>query len=198
MKKDNKIYLIYFNRIYFSTIIMHIWHMESYICGDKRLPHHVYPPKMHTPDQLQALTGVIHYKVDLDDTVAMKKRISRVKNDRGVISSDIITINEHLADLSLKLEEFFEPVVKKEDAIYLLMDGSAYYDIEVDEDDWIRIELERGDMIVIPSGRPHRYTLTPLVSYLKALELDVRPLIIAVPIKIGTKLLSIEQMLLLY
>ncbi|VDD95594.1 unnamed protein product [Enterobius vermicularis] len=146
---------------------MQIWHMEPYPCGDRRLPHHVFPPKTYTPDQLQTLTGVVHYKVDMDDTVAMKKRLSRVRIERDVTTSDIITINEHLADLSQKLEEFFEPVTKKEDAIFLLMEGGAYYDIELKEDDWIRIHLERGDLIVIPAGRTHRYTLTPTVRFVK-------------------------------
>uniref|UniRef100_A0A0R3RNG7 Homogentisate 1,2-dioxygenase n=1 Tax=Elaeophora elaphi TaxID=1147741 RepID=A0A0R3RNG7_9BILA len=41
------------------------------------------------------------------------------------------------------------------------MDGSSYYDIEVAEDDWIRINLERGDLIIIPPGLTYRFTLTP-------------------------------------
>ena len=47
------------------------------------------------------------------------------------------------------------------------MEGGAYYDIELKEDDWIRIHLERGDLIVIPAGRTHRYTLTPTVRFVK-------------------------------
>ena len=39
----------------------------------------------------------------MDDTVAMKKRLSRVRIERDVTTSDIITINEHLADLSQKV-----------------------------------------------------------------------------------------------
>lgn len=37
--------------------------MEPYPVGDRRLPHHVFPPKIFTPDQLQSMTGVISYKV---------------------------------------------------------------------------------------------------------------------------------------
>lgn len=42
---------------------MQIWHMEPFPCGDRRLPHHVFPPKKMSPDQLLTLTGVMYYKV---------------------------------------------------------------------------------------------------------------------------------------
>lgn len=37
--------------------------MERYPTGDRRLPHHMFPPKVLTSDQLTKLTGVIQYKV---------------------------------------------------------------------------------------------------------------------------------------
>ncbi|KHJ93316.1 hypothetical protein OESDEN_06777 [Oesophagostomum dentatum] len=82
---------------------MQIWHMEPFPCGDRRLPHHVFPPKKITADQLLQLTGVQYFKVDLDDTVAMKKRLSRVKNERKVNSSDMLTINEATQDINEKV-----------------------------------------------------------------------------------------------
>ncbi|KIH48553.1 hypothetical protein ANCDUO_21377 [Ancylostoma duodenale] len=105
--------------------------MEPFPCGDRRLPHHVFPPKKITADQLLQLTGVIYYKVrqsgsstavevlleakltvyllqvDLDDTVAMKKRLSRVKNERKVNSSDMLTINDSTPDINDKVRESF-------------------------------------------------------------------------------------------
>ncbi|KAM3724020.1 putative inactive acireductone dioxygenase [Dirofilaria immitis] len=139
---------------------MRSWQMERYPCGDRRLPHHIYPPKIYTNDQLQALTGVISYVVDVDDTNAMKKRISRIKAERKMSTSDILTLHENMNDFERKLEQFYEPVAKNVDSVFLVMDGSAYYDIEVDEDNWIRINVERGDLIIIPRGHNYRFTLT--------------------------------------
>lgn len=42
---------------------MKIWQMDKYPIGDPRLPHHLYPPKLYTTDQLHTLLGVISYKV---------------------------------------------------------------------------------------------------------------------------------------
>lgn len=69
--------------------------------------------------------------------------------------------------MSFQLEELYEPVVKDEDSVYLIMEGSAYYDVEKEEDDWIRINVEKGDLLVIPKGLPYRFTVTPKVHVFK-------------------------------
>lgn len=42
---------------------MQIWYMEPYPIGDRRMPHHLFPPKVISPDQLQQAAGVVSYKV---------------------------------------------------------------------------------------------------------------------------------------
>ncbi|OZC07545.1 ARD/ARD' family protein [Onchocerca flexuosa] len=103
---------------------------------------------------------LIFSKVDIDDRNAMKKRISRIKAERKMSASDVLTLHENMNNFERKLEQFYEPVAKNVDSIFFIMDGSAYYDIEVDEDEWIRINVERGDLIIIPRGRNYRFTLT--------------------------------------
>ncbi|KAH7715510.1 1,2-dihydroxy-3-keto-5-methylthiopentene dioxygenase 2 [Aphelenchoides avenae] len=139
---------------------MHIWMMERYPTGDRRLPHHMFPPKVLTSDQLTKLTGVIQYKVDLDDTLAAAKRLRYVRDERNVATSDILTIDEGIEDVSSKLEALYEPVSKPDDTVFMVLEGAMYYDVEHDEDQWVRMYLERGDMIVIPKGRYFRCTTT--------------------------------------
>lgn len=38
-----------------------------------------------------------------------------------------------------------------------------YCDVEIEEDEWVRIQLERGDLIIVPKGKSYRYTTTPKV-----------------------------------
>ncbi|CAJ0585480.1 unnamed protein product, partial [Mesorhabditis spiculigera] len=140
---------------------MQIWHMEPFACGDRRLPHHMFPPKKMTPDQLMGRTGVQCFKVNVEDTMAMKKRLTMVKSERNVNSSDFLTIKEDISDFNDKLEEFYEPIAKSHDSVVLVMDGSCYYDVEPEEEEWIRVQCEKGDLIVIPKGLSHRFTVTP-------------------------------------
>ena len=51
--------------------------------------------------------GIYGLQVDLDDTVAMKKRLSRVKNERKVNSSDMLTINESTPDINEKVRKSY-------------------------------------------------------------------------------------------
>jgi 1,2-dihydroxy-3-keto-5-methylthiopentene dioxygenase len=63
----------------------------------------------------------------------------------------------------IQLDELFEPTTKTDDVIALVIDGSAYYDVERDEENWIRVQVAKGDLIVIPAGVTHRFTTTPQV-----------------------------------
>ncbi|CAD5217994.1 unnamed protein product [Bursaphelenchus xylophilus] len=140
---------------------MQIWYMEPFPCGDKRLPHHVFPPKFISIDQLMQISGVVHYKVDLKDTVAMKKRLSRVRNETGYTKSDILTLNEEINGFAEKLDDLYEPVNNdNEEMLCMVLEGGLYCDVEIDEDEWIRIHMEDGDLIVVPKGRAYRYTTT--------------------------------------
>uniref|UniRef100_A0A914NTI8 Uncharacterized protein n=1 Tax=Meloidogyne incognita TaxID=6306 RepID=A0A914NTI8_MELIC len=115
--------------------------MESFPCGDLRLPHHIFPPKFIQQTQLTELAGVHLYKVDMDDTMAMKKRLTRVREQWN-------------------LSEMTEPT-ESDDCVCLVLEGEMYYDIEFDDEKWLRIHLQRGDLIIVPKGIFYRSTVTP-------------------------------------
>ena len=99
----------------------------------------------------------------MSDTNATKKRLSRIRQERNKIATDVLILDENVIDLESKLDVLYEPAVKEDEEVFMLLDGSMYYDVEVEEDEWIRMFLERGDLIVIPKGRTFRCTTTPKV-----------------------------------
>lgn len=74
--------------------MVQIWLMEAYPCGDPRLPHHCFPPKTLNPDELTKKTGTLYYKLDLDDQLALSKRIAILKLERKFIREDTYTLDD--------------------------------------------------------------------------------------------------------
>ena len=52
---------------------------------------------------------------------------------------------------------------------------AGYFDVRDNEDKWVRIECNKGDMIVLPAGMYHRFTLDEK-NYIKVLCACVCPL----------------------
>ncbi|PAV90218.1 hypothetical protein WR25_08305 [Diploscapter pachys] len=138
------------------------WLMDSYPSGDPRLPHHVFPPKMITPDELTKKTGTLYWKLDTLDQIALSKRLTMMKLERKFKREDIFTLDaETTANFKDKIDELFEEASSSDDQARLIIDGSAYFDVEDNEGNWVRILCEHGDLILIPSNTGFRFTTTP-------------------------------------
>ncbi|KAI1729672.1 ARD/ARD' family domain-containing protein [Ditylenchus destructor] len=121
--------------------MVQIWCMETYPCGDPRLPHHCFPPKTLNPDELT------------------KKTV--LKLERNFKREDTYTLDsQSTIDFQDKLQELFEETESTEDQARMILEGSAYYDVEATDGSWIRIMCEDGDLIVIPAGKTYRMTTT--------------------------------------
>ncbi|KAK3584381.1 hypothetical protein CHS0354_001714 [Potamilus streckersoni] len=133
------------------------WIMDNDSCN-QRQPHMTDPPQFIDLDGLKKI-GVLYWKIDADN-YEKEGLLQKIRDERGYKYSDCITCcPDKLPDYENKLTIFFTEHLHSDEEIRFIMEGSGYFDVRNPEDKWIRIECVKGDMIVIPAGIYHRFTL---------------------------------------
>lgn len=142
------------------------WYMDE-SDTDQRLDHQRDPPQPVDLEQLQKLTGVLYWHIDVQD-VENDALLAQVRADRGYSYMDEITCSpEKMENYEEKLRSFFREHLHSDEEIRLVLEGSGFFDIRDLADKWIRIRVEEGDLIVLPAGSYHRFTLDVNVSALQ-------------------------------
>ncbi|XP_002960546.2 1,2-dihydroxy-3-keto-5-methylthiopentene dioxygenase [Selaginella moellendorffii] len=133
---------------------------------DPRLPHRRVP---NCPVPLAHLheLGVLTWKLDLEATSLLEQ----IRSERGYLYSEVLTLcRESTQDFDAKVQGFFKEHTHSQEEVRFILDGSGYWDIRDFDGKWIRFAVGKGDMIVLPAGMSHRFTLDAK-NYIKALLL---------------------------
>jgi len=147
------------------------WFMNS-TDEDQRAPHHLDPPQYVDLEELQKLTGVLYWKLDADNYESEGK-LAQIRKDRGYTYSDDLECSpDKLPNYCEKLKSFFTEHIHSDEEIRFVTDGSGYFDVRDLQDRWIRILVQKGDLLVLPAGIYHRFTLDN-TDYIKVIRLFV-------------------------
>jgi len=139
---------------------------------DQRLPHHLDPPQYIDLDQLYKLSGVLYWKIDADNH-ASEGKLGKIRDDRGYSYQDLIEISpDKLPNYDEKIKNFFQEHLHSDEEIRMILAGSGYFDVRDTTDKWIRIFVSKGDLLVLPAGIYHRFTLDSN-NYIKAMRLFI-------------------------
>ncbi|XP_042356319.1 1,2-dihydroxy-3-keto-5-methylthiopentene dioxygenase [Plectropomus leopardus] len=146
------------------------WYMDD-SDEDQRKPHRRNPNEPVSMEELKEI-GVYHWKLNAD-IYETDSELEKIRKDQGYSYMDIICIHkDKLPNYEEKLKTFFEEHLHLDDEVRYILDGQAYFDVRGKDDRWIRIAMSKGDLITLPAGIYHRFTLDE-TNYTKAMRLFV-------------------------
>jgi len=87
-------------------------------------------------------------------------KLARIRAERRYNNFDVVELHpDKLPNYDAKIKMFFEEHLHEDEEIRFVLAGQGYFDCRDDEDRWIRIFVKQHDMIVLPAGMYHRFTL---------------------------------------
>jgi 1,2-dihydroxy-3-keto-5-methylthiopentene dioxygenase len=109
-------------------------------------------------DTLRA-QGVL-YETMATAPTAFQPALDVVKSERGYIEQDEVALRPDTPDLDQICAKFDREHFHDEDEVRFVLEGEGIFDIRSDDDRWMRVLVEKGDFIVVPARRHHRFLLT--------------------------------------
>ncbi|XP_071955770.1 acireductone dioxygenase-like [Antedon mediterranea] len=148
-----------------------VWLMDNDKEDDQRLEHHLEPVQMLDLDYLDS-HGIKYWQVDADN-YKQEGLLDKIRKERGYSYEDFITVSpEKLPNYEEKIKSFFEEHLHTDEEIRFVLDGSGYFDFRDRDERWVRIAVEKNDLIVLPAGIYHRFTLDTK-NYIQVMRLFV-------------------------
>ncbi|KAI9786914.1 MAG: 1,2-dihydroxy-3-keto-5-methylthiopentene dioxygenase [Geoglossum umbratile] len=131
--------------------------------GDQRLDHDSGRPA--SASYLSRLGVAYHH-------CPSPSQVDALAVERGYKNRDEITVSPgKMGDVyEEKVKMFFNEHLHEDEEIRYILDGWGFFDVRGVDDDWVRIRVEKDDLIILPAGIYHRFT-TDHNNYIKAMRL---------------------------
>jgi 1,2-dihydroxy-3-keto-5-methylthiopentene dioxygenase len=93
-----------------------------------------------------------------------RQELDEFKVMRGYVAEDVVELNPQTPGYQELCEKFLREHSHADDEVRFVLEGEGLFDIRSTADRWLRVLVEKGDLIVVPQGRHHRFMLTQLES----------------------------------
>lgn len=145
------------------------WYMDDDEVTDQRALHR-RAEDAEVPLEVLIQLGVLYWT---GISSPEDPKLMSIREERGYSYTDMVYVcPEKLPDYENKIKSFYREHIHYDEEIRYCVDGSGYFDIRGFNDEWIRVSLQAGDMIILPEGIYHRFTCDAN-NYIQALRLFV-------------------------
>jgi len=116
------------------------------------------PQATVTADEL-APHGVIYEYLGVEPT-AYQPRLDEYMNERGYGTQDEVALTPETENLEAICAKFDREHLHTDDEVRFVLEGEGIFDVRSEDDRWIRIVVQPGDLIIVPEDKHHRFLLT--------------------------------------
>jgi 1,2-dihydroxy-3-keto-5-methylthiopentene dioxygenase len=102
----------------------------------------------------------VHYERLSTDPAEYEPAVARLREERGYVARDEVSLSPQTPGLEGLLAKFLAEHLHTEDEVRFVLAGEGIFDIRSADDRWMRVQVEAGDLLVVPAGRYHRFLLT--------------------------------------
>ncbi|EGG13639.1 ARD/ARD' family protein [Cavenderia fasciculata] len=113
------------------------------------------PEKIVSVEDLKAI-NILYFPMNMEGYV---EQLNNICETRGYKNRDEVKLNKDTPNLEDKLKIFFEEHLHDDEEIRFILDGCGFFDVRDGNDQWIRIRVEKGDLIIVPANMYHRFAL---------------------------------------
>ncbi|CAH2350896.1 1,2-dihydroxy-3-keto-5-methylthiopentene dioxygenase [[Candida] railenensis] len=124
------------------------------------------------PVSLEALEkiGVLYFNIKTEDELNQVAKERNYKN-RDVVNLNLDSFGGDLDAYNAKMQTFYKEHYHEDEEIRYIVEGEGYFDVRNKNDRWIRTKLTPNDLLILPAGIYHRFTLTSELKQVKAVRL---------------------------
>ncbi len=131
-----------------------------------RLDLHYKEPQWVSSRDLDEL-GVLQWRLDGKEENEM---VEKICGDRNYKNRDQVKIGMHLDNYDQLIKKFATEHLHDDEEIRYILDGSGYFDVRNKDDKWVRIQVTKGLMIILPAGLYHRF-VPDVTNYIHVMRL---------------------------
>lgn len=143
-----------------ADVNIRLWMIDSSLKNENNEKNFLKGDLQHKHVQWVSLSdlsslGIEYFKLDGSKD---NEELERICKERGYKNRDFKLIEKKMDKYDDFMNLFAREHLHADEEIRYVLDGSGYFDIRNRNDEWIRIHVVKGDLVILPEGIYHRYT----------------------------------------